>query len=1086
LLAIAWILVAALRIHQLDSDAANNMGDAAQLWAVVTLTVLAALYLVWSTVTSRAHAKTTLDEAYHSIARLEQVTEIAMAHLPTDELVHNLLRRIQAVLQVDSAVILQTTDDGQLEVTASVGLPSLVLADHKVRRGIGLAGRVAAQGVAMSTPDVSQIDVSLEALREHVASAAAAPMFTGERVIGVLVVGSATPRTFDDESMKLLQLAADRSASALESARLRDAERRLFLATEHARGHLRLLVDASRVFMESVTDYEGALVQLVELATREFAAFGAVYLAEGGKGLHVLVAQHSRTGPNEALRTFRDLPASALDQVREAMATGQSKLVKSLDPTGYVDDHYRASLHALGLTSYVMVPIVVRGLAYGALVLGTAEDMRGFRPSDLAATEELARRAALAVEASLLYLEARDSAQLAETYASRLRNLLDAWLSIAAALDRPDGLTVAANGARRVLEADGAYLLLGDEVHGTAAASAAPMPTQVWTYLRTLDRPARSGQPDLPEMPAAVAVALPEAWIAAPLKDVTNTEEGLLLVTGKRAGEFDGDDESLLVLLAQMIAAALANTHLHAKTRENEARLTALIQSSPVAIVDLALDGVIRSWNVAAATLFDWPADASSGWRASFDPQMTTWIASLSSEALADGVPAHLECTFIRDDGVEKALTLSVSPVNDHSGTTTGMLLVADDETERRQLARQFHEAQRLDAVGRMAGGVAHDFNNLLTVILGYADSLLRRMPEDDPHRERIATIARAGNRGAALTRQLLAVSRRQVVAPIVLRPVDVFDELEGMISRLIGEDVHVYVDGDGDKRSVRIDKSQLEQVLLNLAANARDAMAGGGDLFLETRPAADPSYVAVVVRDTGAGMDEETLAHCLEPFYTTKDRGEGTGLGLAAVHGIITQSGGEVSVVSQPGAGTTVTLLLPVVDAPLEYAPATVLPTPTSTTVAEAGNILLVEDEQELRSMVRRQLRERGYTVLQAHSAAAALAMLAEYGGPLDLLITDVVMPGMKGPELARRVALERQVPVLFMSGYAEELVDVPADFGPAAAFLAKPFTPDQLVDAVRKMVAVGRARANPPAAQQPSAPVAEGADRSEGKVQT
>ena len=439
---------------------------------------------------------------------------------------------------------------------------------------------------------------------------------------------------------------------------------------------------------------------------------------------------------------------------------------------------------------------------------------------------------------------------------------------------------------------------------------------------------------------------------------------------------------------------------------------------------------------------------------------MADWVRTLASEAVADGAPAQLECVFTRADGQEKALVLAVSPVHDQHAAVTGLLLVADDETERRQLAHQFHEAQRLDAVGRMAGGVAHDFNNLLTVILGYADGMLRRTPEDDPQRERIAAISRAGHRGAALTKQLLAVSRRQVVAPIVLRPVDVFNELAGMVSRLIGEDVRVHVPPAEDERPIRIDKAQFEQVVLNLAANARDAMHEGGDLYLEVvKSPADPGVVAVRVRDTGTGMDEETLAHCLEPFYTTKDRGEGTGLGMAAVYGIVTQSGGEVSVMSRVGEGTTVTLLLPAVDAPLDYAPAVSLPTPSSSTAQERGNILLVEDEGELRAMVRRMLRERGYLVLQASSASHALAMLSEYEGTLDLVITDVVMPGMKGPELARRIGLERDVPVLFVSGYAEELVDMPPDFSSPVSFLAKPFTPEQLLDEVRKMIAAGGA---------------------------
>ena len=1055
LLAVAWLVVAVVRIEQLSRPGATTE-DLAQLWAVGTLTVLALLYLLYDAIRRRTTAMRTLDNAYRSINRLERITDIRLSDLQTDELLATLIERVTEGLEADAGLLLLTTHDDALEVRATCGIANQIQPGLRLTKGVGLAGRVAAQREAIAVSDLSADTFAVQPLRDLLASAAGAPLIADGQIRGVLIIASTNPRTYDDEDIKLLQLAADRSARAIEANRLRDAERRLHLGTEHARRHLRLIVDASRIFMEAVNDYEAGLVRLVELASRDFAGFGAVYLAEGGESLGLLVAQHPLGG--ESVRAFRSLPPEAHAPVREAMATGRSRLAK--EPGG---DLFGRALNAMGVTSYIVVPITVRGLAFGAFVFGTTADMRGFRPSDQSAAEELGRRAALAVEASLLYRDAHESAELAESYASRLRNLLNAWLSISVALERPDGLQIAADGARRVLSGTQAHLWLAGAVTTADTTGAAPPNAATWAWLRELGRPIRGDMLDLPQMPVDVAAALGPGgagagWISAPLRDPGARIDGLLLVTGTTP--FTAEDESLLLLLAQMIAAALANSQLHRVTRESEARLSALIDSSPVAIVDLALDTSIRSWNPAAARTFDWPADQSSGWAAAFEPRMAEWVRTLASEAVADGSPAQLECEFTRDDGREKALVLAVSPVHDQHGAVTGLLLVADDETERRQLAQQFQEAQRLDAVGRMAGGVAHDFNNLLTVILGYADGLLRRMDEGDPQRERIAAISRAGHRGAALTKQLLAVSRRQVIAPIVLRPLDVFNEMAGMVGRLIGEDIRVHVSPCDDERPIRIDKAQFEQVLLNLAANARDAMPEGGDLYLEVVKPPHRDLVAIRVRDTGTGMDEETLAHCLEPFYTTKDRGEGTGLGMAAVYGIVTQSGGEVVVQSRVGEGTAVTLVLPAVDAPLDYAPAVELPTPASTTATQSGTILLVEDESELRSMVRRLLRERGYVVLQASSAKHALAMLDEYDGPVDLMVTDVVMPGMKGPELARRVALERNVPVLFVSGYAEELADMPEDFDSPTSFLAKPFTPEQLLDAVYKMIAVGRSR--------------------------
>ncbi len=1047
LLAITWLVAAFARFEQL-SRGHGDKGGVAQFWSVATLTLLALLYLLYAGIRRGTTTRRLVDDAFRRVSRLEQITDVRLSELPTDELLSTLIGRICDGLGADAGLLMLTAADGQtLEVRATCGIAADVPIGYRIAPGVGLAGRVAHRRTAMVVEDLSTDTFAVHPIRDLLASAAGAPLLTEGRVAGVLIIATTASHPYDDDDIKLLQLAADRCARSIEARRLREAEHRLNLGTEHARRHLRLLVDASRILQETVTDYEVGLVRLVELASRDFAGFGAVYLAEGGEDLSLLVAQHPDPAA-ESVQAFRSLPGEAFGPVREAMATGRSRLAKEAG-----GDLFGRALSAMGVSSYVVVPITVRGLSFGAFVFGTTGDMRGFRPSDQSAAEELGRRAALAVEASLLYREAHDSAELAESYSTRLRNLLNAWLSISVALERPDGLRIAADGARRVLDGAQAHLWI-DGMIVTAVPEGRDAPGEdFWETVRAIGAPAREND-----------------WISAPLRDPSARVDGVMLVTGK---SFDAEDESLLLLLAQMIAAALANASLHRATRENEARLSALIDSSPVAIVDLSLDTSIRAWNPAAARLFDWPADSTSGWVAAFGSPMAEWVSTLASEAVADGAPAQMECEYTREDGQNKALVLAVSPVHDQFDAVTGLLLVADDETERRQLTRQFHDAQRLETVGRMAGGVAHDFNNLLTVILGYADGMLRRMPEGDPQRERIAAISRAGHRGAALTRQLLAVSRRQVVAPIVLRPVDVFNELSGMVGRLIGEDIHVHVPPSSDDRPIRIDKGQFEQCVLNLAANARDAMKGGGDLYLEVVPSPDPLSVAVQVRDTGTGMDEDTLAHCLEPFYTTKDRGEGTGLGMAAVYGIVTQSGGDMIVRSTVGGGTTVTLLLPAVDAPLDYAPAVELPTPESAPTKQSGTILLVEDEAELRSMVRRMLRERGYVVLQASSGAQAIAMLQEYDGPLDLVITDVVMPGMKGPELARRVALERDVPVLFVSGYAEELVDMPELSAPTS-FLAKPFTPEQLLDFVHKMMAVSRTR-GPAPNPAPSAPIAD-----------
>jgi PAS domain S-box-containing protein len=373
------------------------------------------------------------------------------------------------------------------------------------------------------------------------------------------------------------------------------------------------------------------------------------------------------------------------------------------------------------------------------------------------------------------------------------------------------------------------------------------------------------------------------------------------------------------------------------------------------------------------------------------------------------------------------------------------------DITERLQLEEQLLHAQKLEAVGRLAGGIAHDFNNLLTAIGGYTEFLISSFDADDPRREDALEIARASKRAAALTNQLLAFSRRQVLRPEVLDVGTVVVDLESMLSRLLGEDVQLTTSAESGCH-VEADRGQLEQVITNLVVNARDAMPRGGLLAIACSRIEDEKApkVELTVADTGVGMDAETLSHAFEPFFTTKEKDKGTGLGLATVYGIVAQSGGEVLVSSEPGAGTTFRVLLPAAVCPADDEPEQQATAPTDSTGMET--ILLVEDEDTIRRLVAEVLGRSGYTVLDAPAGDAALEVLRSHGGRIDLLLTDVVMPGMSGPDLARVATVERpSLRVLFTSGYTNEPDEV---LGEAAAFIGKPFSPQALVAKVREVL--------------------------------
>jgi len=392
-------------------------------------------------------------------------------------------------------------------------------------------------------------------------------------------------------------------------------------------------------------------------------------------------------------------------------------------------------------------------------------------------------------------------------------------------------------------------------------------------------------------------------------------------------------------------------------------------------------------------------------------------------------------------------------------------LVLARDVSAQRQLEAQLRQSQKMEAVGQLAGGIAHDFNNLLTAILGSTQLLLHNTPVGDARREDAEEIRHAGLRAAELTRQLLAFSRRQVLAPKVLDVNAVVANMDRMLRRLLGEDVELATSRDPAAGTVNADPGQLEQVLLNLAVNARDAMPGGGRLSIGTTrvtlheehverrhrmPAGD--YVCLAVADTGVGMDETTQAHLFEPFFTTKEVGKGTGLGLATVYGIVKQSGGYIWVYSEAGHGTTVKIYLPRVPGVAESP----VPAPEPQRVRGGDEtVLLVEDAAPVRTLARRSLEARGYRVLEAADGPSALQLSARHLEGIDILVTDVVMPGMSGRELAERLAPERpSMKVLYTSGYTDDAMVRQGVLSAGVAFLQKPFVPDTLARKVREVL--------------------------------
>ena len=407
------------------------------------------------------------------------------------------------------------------------------------------------------------------------------------------------------------------------------------------------------------------------------------------------------------------------------------------------------------------------------------------------------------------------------------------------------------------------------------------------------------------------------------------------------------------------------------------------------------------------------------------------------------------------DDPIVEAIVVTYHDVTDRKRA----------EAALRELEERHRQAQKMEAIGRLASGVAHDFNNLLTAILGSTDLLLEDLPADHPGRLEAEETRKAALRAADLTRQLLAFGRQQVLTPQVLDLNEVVTNVDKMLRRVIREDVELRIVHASDIGAVRADPGQLEQVLLNLAVNARDAMPRGGRLTIETANAelddtyaaehavvVPGRYVMFAVSDTGTGMDAETQARVFEPFFTTKEKGKGTGLGLATVYGIVKQSGGYIWVYSEPGQGTSMKVYLPRVEAPIE--PISPPPGPSGS-LRGSETVLIVEDQDEVRKVTRRMLEARGYRVLVAASGAVALRIADQAAGRIDLLLTDVIMPGMSGREVALLLGpAHPNIRVLFVSGYTDESIVHEGILEPGIAFLQKPFTAEALARKVRDVL--------------------------------
>lgn len=573
-------------------------------------------------------------------------------------------------------------------------------------------------------------------------------------------------------------------------------------------------------------------------------------------------------------------------------------------------------------------------------------------------------------------------------------------------------------------------------------------------------------------------------WMGAPLKSGSSVFGVVALQSYDEAIRYGERDKEILTFVSQHIASAIDRKRKEEALRESEARYRSLVQSAVYGIYRSSIEDRFLEVNPALVSMLGYDS-ADELLKVSLtrdlyvDPEQRM---RLISEYERSRPVQNVEVRWRRKDGKPITVRLSGRAISDGQGEVKEFEMIAEDVTERRLLEDQLRHSQKMEAIGRLAGGIAHDFNNLLTVIKGYSELVLEELEVADPLRCEVEEVQKAADRAASLTRQLLAFSRQQVLAPRVLDLNQVIRNMDRLLHRLLGDDIDLTINLDPNLGRAKTDPGQIEQVVMNLAVNARDAMPKGGKLTIETvnleldesyvreHVAVKPGpYVMIAVSDTGVGMTEEIRSRIFEPFFTTKEPGKGTGLGLSTVYGIVKQSDGYVWVYSEAGIGSTFKVYLPRVDAPAD-----VIPNRTSGLPSQRGTetVLLVEDEDGVRALVRQLLTRQGYRVIESRHGGEALLLCERYQGKIDLLLTDVILQQMSGRELAERLTRVRpEMRVLYISGYTDDAIVQHGVLSAGTAFLQKPFTTDALIRKVRQVLNAGDNGSDDPVVAEPLA---------------
>ena len=707
---------------------------------------------------------------------------------------------------------------------------------------------------------------------------------------------------------------------------------------------------------------------------------------------------------------------------------------------------------------YLIVQLRVAGEVMGVATFGFENGGAQLGDVEREAAEQVCWSLVDVMERQHLTSVSREAARQTQRIARQLHQLIAASITVAGMSDEHDILRNLAGSTRSVFDGELAVVRL--DVAGTAVRFGVSRRGRVPSF--------ETARPELvSETPPARAGAREPwedgDWLVAPIVERRDEVRGVVAVRRRANVGFVSEDREVLALLSQMASSALGANDLARSIERSEERLRTLIDTAPIGIVEVALDGQVRYWNPAAGRILTWGPHALTTQVPEFPQDAQGDLGELWGEVLAGRVVRGRDLVGVTIAGRARFLSVSAAPLVSSEDATRGILVLVDDVTDHRELKAELRHAHTMEVRGQVASRIAHDFNNLLTLISGYAEMLLRELEGDERLRQMVNDIQGTASRASLLTGQLQTIGRTKVAEPVVVDPTAVMQSNAEVLERILGSKVELHWFFDESVGLVRVDPDQFEQVILNLSMNARDAMPDGGRLSFSVRDVAlDESgaiqhgitpgrYVQISVSDNGVGMDAPTLERCFEPLFTTKGPFKGTGLGLASARRLAEESGGVMWGRSQLGEGTTFDILLPVTTGPVVEA------TANAEVARERGDasVLVVEDDDGLRRLMGQVLRRNGYDVSEAESAERALDMAPRLTTSVDLLVSDVVMGDMSGRELASQ--LQSRWPdlrVLLVSGTADTSI-IDGLVGGSSDFLAKPFKPSQLIDHVHELLA-------------------------------